>query len=66
MNEKIERQHSRRPFITAHSGCMNTRQNSIDSITEGIRFGADIIEVDVNATSDGVPFCFMIMKFVLK
>ncbi|OQP06094.1 hypothetical protein B1691_17245, partial [Geobacillus sp. 47C-IIb] len=44
----------KRPLITAHTGCMNTPPNSIESILEGIKAGADIIEVDVRATKDGV------------
>ncbi len=45
---------SRFPLITAHSGCMDTVPNSIESIFEGIRAGADIVEVDIRATKDGV------------
>jgi len=37
---------------------MNTASNSVDSIAQGIRFGADIIEIDVSVTSDGVPVLF--------
>ncbi|MFB9758984.1 glycerophosphodiester phosphodiesterase [Ectobacillus funiculus] len=44
----------KRPLITAHTGCMNTRPNSIESVIEGIKAGADIIEVDIRATKDGV------------
>lgn len=40
------------PLITAHSGCMNTPPNSISSVLEGIRAGADFIEVDVRSTKD--------------
>jgi glycerophosphoryl diester phosphodiesterase len=46
------------PLITAHAGCMNTPPNSIESVLQGIRAGADIIEVDVNATKDGVAVLF--------
>jgi glycerophosphoryl diester phosphodiesterase len=42
------------PLITAHTGCMNTLPNSIQSVLEGLKAGADIIEVDVRATKDGV------------
>ena len=42
------------PLITAHAGCMNTTPNTINSILEGINAGADIIEVDVRATKDGI------------
>ncbi|GMQ58529.1 glycerophosphodiester phosphodiesterase [Vallitalea sediminicola] len=46
---------SRLPLITAHAGCMNTVPNTIESIMKGIEEGADIIEVDVRATQDGIP-----------
>lgn len=42
------------PLITAHSGCMNTPENSIQSVLEGLRAGADVIEVDVRITKDQV------------
>jgi glycerophosphoryl diester phosphodiesterase len=48
----------RSPLITAHTGCMNTRPNSIQSVLEGIRAGAEIIEVDVRSTIDGVAVLF--------
>ena len=41
--------------ITAHTGCMGTQDNSLDSIKTGIQNGAHIIEFDLNFTSDGVP-----------
>lgn len=44
----------KKPLITAHTGCMNTPPNSIQSVLEGVKTGADIIEVDVRATKDGV------------
>lgn len=44
----------RRSLITAHSGCMNTPENSIQSVLEGLKAGAEIIEVDVRATKDQV------------
>ncbi|WP_416825312.1 glycerophosphodiester phosphodiesterase [Ectobacillus polymachus] len=44
----------RLPLITAHSGCMNTPENSIPSVLEGVKAGAEIIEVDVMATKDQV------------
>ena len=46
------------PLITAHAGCMNTPPNSIENALQGIQAGADIIEVDVNATKDGVAVLF--------
>mgnify|MGYP000971701945 CR=1 FL=1 len=45
---------SAKPLLTAHSGCMNTEENSIASIRAGIDCGADIVEVDVRFL-DGVP-----------
>lgn len=42
------------PLITAHSGCMDTLDNTPYSIETGIRLGADIIEEDVRVTRDGV------------
>ena len=44
-----------RPFITAHTGCEGTPRNSLASIVAGIAAGADAVEVDVRATSDGYP-----------
>ena len=43
------------PLITAHAGCMNTQPNTTQSVLEGIKYGANIIEVDVRGTSDGIP-----------
>ncbi|MFD0958250.1 glycerophosphodiester phosphodiesterase [Paenibacillus chungangensis] len=42
------------PLITAHTGCMNTEANTLESVVEGIRHGADVVEVDVRATRDGI------------
>ncbi|MGM0874794.1 MAG: glycerophosphodiester phosphodiesterase [Bacillota bacterium] len=44
----------KKPLITAHTGCLNTPPNSIQSVLEGLKSGADIIEVDVRSTKDGV------------
>lgn len=41
--------------ITAHTGCMNTKMNSIDSIITGINNGADIVEIDLNFDSSNNP-----------
>lgn len=43
-----------KPLITAHTGCMHTPTNSIQSVREGIKAGAEIIEVDIRTTKDGV------------
>ncbi len=41
--------------ITAHTGCMKTPENSVNSMNAGVANGADIIEFDVNFTEDGTP-----------
>lgn len=41
--------------ITAHTGCMNTAENSLDSIKTGIENGANIVEFDLYFTKDGTP-----------
>jgi glycerophosphoryl diester phosphodiesterase len=46
------------PLITAHTGCLRTPPNSTESVLQGIQAGADIVEVDVNATKDGVAVLF--------
>lgn len=38
--------------ITAHAGCMNTNMNSMESVKAGIKYGADIIEIDLNIDKD--------------
>jgi glycerophosphoryl diester phosphodiesterase len=39
--------------VTAHTGCEETESNSLDSIRKGYESGADIVEFDLNFTSDG-------------
>ncbi|MDY0091582.1 MAG: glycerophosphodiester phosphodiesterase [Candidatus Vecturithrix sp.] len=46
------------PLITAHAGCMDTAMNSLESVLAGIGAGADIVEVDVNVTKDGVAVLY--------
>ncbi|WP_282938521.1 glycerophosphodiester phosphodiesterase [Paenibacillus sp. RC67] len=41
------------PMIAAHTGCDNTPSNTLESFREGIRLGADIVEVDIRMTRDG-------------
>ncbi len=41
--------------ITAHTGCMETEENSLDSIKKGIENGAQIVEFDLYFTKDGAP-----------
>ena len=40
---------------TAHSGCVNTPDNSIASIEAAAQYDADIVEVDLNFGADGQP-----------
>ena len=40
-------------FITAHSGCDGTPDNTLESVEKGIALGADCVEVDVRMGSDG-------------
>lgn len=42
------------PLITAHTGCMNTPENTLLSVETALRSEADIIEVDIRVTRDGV------------
>ena len=41
--------------FTAHTGCMGTDDNSIQSIEVAVANGADIVEFDLNFTDDGEP-----------
>lgn len=41
--------------VTAHTGCENTEDNSLEAIRKGYESGADIVEFDLNFTSDGTP-----------
>lgn len=41
--------------ITAHTGCIGTDENSLDSIKKGEENGADIIEFDLYFDKDGNP-----------
>ena len=41
--------------ITAHSGCMDMPDNSVEAMTKGVEAGADIIEVDLRYDEDGEP-----------
>jgi glycerophosphoryl diester phosphodiesterase len=42
------------PRITAHTGCMGTPDNTLQSIETGLNYGADILEEDVLITADGI------------
>lgn len=41
--------------ITAHTGCMDTEENTLDSIKIGVENGASIVEFDLYFTKDGEP-----------
>ncbi len=38
--------------LTAHTGCMKTKENSLESIEAGIKNGADIVEFDLSFFGD--------------
>ncbi len=40
---------------TAHTGCVDTDDNSLEAIEVGAKYGADIVEFDLNFLSDGAP-----------
>ena len=40
--------------VTAHTGCEKTKDNSLDAITIGYGYGADIVEFDLNFNDEGV------------
>lgn len=44
------------PWITAHSGCENTPQDSMDSVEYAIRSGADAVEMDIRRAPDGTLY----------
>ena len=51
MNNKIQ---LREGFTyTAHTGCVGTPANSLESIDVAVEHGADIVEFDLNFTTDG-------------
>lgn len=39
--------------FTAHTGCMGTKQNSLESMKKGVQSGAKIIEFDLRANKNG-------------
>ncbi len=39
--------------VTAHTGCEKTKDNSLDAITVGFGYGADIVEFDLNFDKNG-------------
>ena len=44
----------RAPLVTAHTGCDGSPANSIESVLTGAGLGADVNEVDVRVSADGV------------
>lgn len=40
---------------TAHTGCVGTKDNSLEAIEAGAQYGADIVEFDLNFTKGGEP-----------
>jgi len=46
----------RRPLVISHAACGgHAPENTLTGIREAIRIGADAIEIDVQASADGVP-----------
>ena len=41
--------------VTAHTGCMGTKANSVESIIKGFEVCADIIEFDLRFDNNGTP-----------
>lgn len=41
--------------LTAHTGCMGTKNNSLEAIEKGVECGADTVEFDLYFTADGTP-----------
>ncbi len=52
----IYEEHRATPLITAHAGCQGTEPNSRESIVAAFNSPADIVEVDIRASADGVVF----------
>lgn len=46
----------KKPLITAHSGCEQTLQDSMDSIERAIALGADVVEMDIRRAADGTVY----------
>ena len=40
---------------TAHTGCIKTKDNSLEAIVVGIENGADVVEFDLRFLEDGTP-----------
>jgi glycerophosphoryl diester phosphodiesterase len=46
---------SGRTAVTAHTGCMKTPMNTVESIRKGIECGADFVEFDLRFSETGEP-----------
>lgn len=58
LNEEFEKQLPNLPngfTVTAHTGCMNTEENSLESIEVGVINGAEIVEFDLNFNENNEP-----------
>ena len=53
--KKNNMKHNTNFTVTAHTGCMSTKMNSLESIKKADEYGADITEFDLNFTSDLSP-----------
>lgn len=56
--KKLKSEHINLPenfTYTAHTGCVDTKDNSLEAIEIGAKYGADIVEFDLNFLSDGTP-----------
>ena len=42
-------------LITAHTGCLGTKANSLDSLRAALESGANAVEFDVRFQTDGTP-----------
>ena len=50
-----EKKETRCPTVTAHSGCMELPDNSIEAMEAGVAAGATIVEFDLRFTPEGRP-----------
>lgn len=41
--------------VTAHTGCLGASPNTVKSMEEGVKAGADIVEFDLSFNEDGEP-----------
>ena len=44
----------RLPLVTAHDGCEGTQPHTLQSIERALETGADVVEIDIRLTHDGV------------